>query len=175
MRTVPSSEGACEKIRQYLDSYISNELLVETNHEVLRHLEQCTRCSQELETRIRVRTSLQNAVRGEVVPVDLQQKVRKRIHESRPGRTWAAGVTLRWMSAVAALVLFLVSGSMALQHRRTQDADIRTVSGRLSSILQVGLRDHIHAPCSASTRKILRHSPNWRMRWGRGMPDWSRW
>jgi hypothetical protein len=32
-------EGACEKIRKYLDSYISNELLIETNHEVLRHVE----------------------------------------------------------------------------------------------------------------------------------------
>src|SRR5260370_17875598 len=144
MRTIPSSEGACEKIRQYLDSYISNGVVGESNDEVLRHLEQCTPCSQEMETRIRVRTSLQNAVRGELVPVDLQQKVRKGIHESRPGRTWAAGFTLRWMSAVAALVLFLVGGWMALQHRRTQDAYIRTVSERLSSILRVVLLDHLH-------------------------------
>ena len=39
MNRIQFGEGACEKIRQYLDSYVSNELLVETNHEVLRHLE----------------------------------------------------------------------------------------------------------------------------------------
>jgi hypothetical protein len=48
------------------------------------------------------------------------------------------------MSAVAALALVLVGGWMVLQQRQTQDAYIRTVSSRLSVILQVGLRDHIH-------------------------------
>jgi len=144
MRTIPSGEGACEKIRQYLDSYISNELLVETNHEVLRHLEQCTPCSQELETRIRVRTSLQNAVRREVAPVDLEQNIRRRIHEAGSGRPWTMGFSLRWMSAVAALVVLSVAGWIALRERQTQDTYIATMSARLSSILQVGLRDHIH-------------------------------
>jgi hypothetical protein len=144
MRTIPSSEGACEKIRQYLDSYISNELLVETNHEVLRHLELCAPCSREFETRIRVRTSLQNAVRREVVPADLQQKIRRRIHEEGPRRLWIMGFSLRWMSAVAALVVLSVAGGIALRKRQTQDAYIASISARLSGILQVGLRDHIH-------------------------------
>jgi len=144
MRTIPSSEAACEKIRQYLDSYISNELLVETNHEVLRHLEQCAPCAQELETRIRVRTSLQNAVRGEALPVDLQDKVRKRIHEEGPWRLWTIGFSLRWMSAVAALIVLSVAGWIALRERQTQDTYIATISARLSGILQIGLRDHIH-------------------------------
>ena len=34
MNRVQFGEGACEKTRKYLDSYIGNELLVETNHEV---------------------------------------------------------------------------------------------------------------------------------------------
>ena len=45
MNRIPSGEGACEKIRRYLDSYVTNELLVETNHEVLRHIEGCPACA----------------------------------------------------------------------------------------------------------------------------------
>ena len=51
MNRVQFGEGDCDKTRKYLDSYISNELLVETNHEVLRHLESCPACSAELDTR----------------------------------------------------------------------------------------------------------------------------
>ena len=56
MNRVQFGEGACEKTRRYMDAYISNELLVETNHELLRHLEGCVACSAELETRGRLRT-----------------------------------------------------------------------------------------------------------------------
>jgi anti-sigma factor (TIGR02949 family) len=144
MKTVSFGKGACEKIRQYLDSYVSGELLVETNHEVLQHLEQCPACSQELETRVRVRTSLLNAVRGEAVPADLEQKVRRRIQESQPGRLWIAGFSLRWMSAVTALVLLSAGAWIALRERQAQNIYIGTISSRLPGILRVGLRDHIH-------------------------------
>ena len=144
MKTITFGKGACEKIRQYLDSYISGELLVETNHEVLEHLEQCLACSQEMEARMRVRTSLRNAVRGEVVPADLEQKVRRKIHASQPVRLWIAGFSLRWMSAVAALVLLSVGAGIVLRQRQTQNAYIAAVAERLPGILRVGLRDHIH-------------------------------
>ena len=31
----------CEDFREIADSFLSDELLVETNHEVVRHLEDC--------------------------------------------------------------------------------------------------------------------------------------
>ena len=43
--------NACDQTRKYLDSYISSELLVETNHELLRHLEACAACSAEADAR----------------------------------------------------------------------------------------------------------------------------
>jgi anti-sigma factor RsiW len=64
MNVIQFGDAACGKVRGYLDSYLSNELLVETNHEVLRHLESCPQCAAELSTRARVRTGLQAAVRG---------------------------------------------------------------------------------------------------------------
>ena len=68
MNRVQFGEGACEKTRRYMDAYISNELLVETNHEMLRHLETCPACSAELETRGRLRSRLKSAVQNQPVP-----------------------------------------------------------------------------------------------------------
>ena len=53
MNRVQFGEGACERTRRYMDAYLSNELLVETNHDMLRHLETCAACSSELEMRTR--------------------------------------------------------------------------------------------------------------------------
>lgn len=47
-----------------MDSYIGDELLVETNHDVLRHLENCPACREELSTRRYLRTKLRSAVRN---------------------------------------------------------------------------------------------------------------
>src|SRR5216684_1862406 len=128
MRTIPSSESACEKIRGYLDSYISNELLVETNHEVLRHLESCPSCSAEAEARSRVKAQLKAAVASQNVPADL-----------------AAGWH-RWAMAAAAAVVLSVgiwtsrthSGMPDLVDRRGQDVFIQRVSQMVSMVLQPG-------------------------------------
>ena len=38
MNRLEFGQGACDKTRRYMDSYISNELLVETTHELLANL-----------------------------------------------------------------------------------------------------------------------------------------
>lgn len=52
----------CTEITELLDSYLSDELLVETNHAVLGHLEGCARCAAELEERRALRRALAAAV-----------------------------------------------------------------------------------------------------------------
>lgn len=52
----------CEDFRQIADSFLSDELLVETNHEAIRHLETCESCRKELEMLKTFRAKLQNAV-----------------------------------------------------------------------------------------------------------------
>ncbi len=54
----------CQEFREMMDSYMSNELLVETNHEVLRHLETCRACRAELAARRELRTRLGSAVKN---------------------------------------------------------------------------------------------------------------
>ncbi len=53
----------CKDFREIADSYLSNELLVETNHEVLRHLENCADCRRELAARRILREKLREAVK----------------------------------------------------------------------------------------------------------------
>src|SRR5215831_9351380 len=105
MNRVSFGEGACERTRKYLDSYITNELLVETNHEVLRHLEHCPACSVEAETRQQLRTRLKSAVKTQSVPPELPALIRERIRteESRTSSSWG---WMRWpMTAAASVAL----------------------------------------------------------------------
>lgn len=52
----------CQEFRRLIDSYLNDELLVETNHVVLRHLENCPDCRDQLSARRELRGRLRNAV-----------------------------------------------------------------------------------------------------------------
>jgi hypothetical protein len=133
-----------------VDSYINNELLVETNHEVLRHLETCQACAAEVESRTRIKARLKSAVQNQSVPEDLQARVRAALQDNRASFAWT-----RWASAAAA-VLVVAAGLWVevprwsrpalpdLADRRGQDVFIQKVSASLSAVLKVGLGDHIH-------------------------------
>ncbi len=54
----------CQEFKEMFDSYLGDELLVETNHEVLRHLENCPACRQELSARRELRIQLRSAVKN---------------------------------------------------------------------------------------------------------------
>ncbi len=62
----------CKDFKEIADSYLSNELLVETNHEILRHMESCPGCRGDLaalrEFRQRLRVAVQNAQVSQINP-----------------------------------------------------------------------------------------------------------
>jgi anti-sigma factor RsiW len=155
MNRVQFGEGACENTRKYLDSYVSSELLVETNHEVLRHIENCPGCAAELEARMQLRTRLKSAVNSQSVPPDLQVRIREQIRSGH-SRGWFASGWLgegwpRWATAMAAVVIcagvwlnYSREKLPALADRPAQNAYIQRVSTTLAAVLKVGLGDHIH-------------------------------
>jgi len=63
----------CQEFREMMDSYLAGELLVETNHEVLRHLENCPACRSELAARrellAQMRSAVRNAADAQINPV----------------------------------------------------------------------------------------------------------
>lgn len=168
MNRIQFGEGACDKTRKYLDSYIGNELLVETNHEVLRHIENCPACAAEVEARTQLRTRLRVAVKSQSVPPELQVRIREQIRSSRSSSWfvsgWFATGWPRWAVAMAASIVICAgvwlnySGERmpALSDRPAQNVYIQRVSATLAAVLRVGLGDHIH--CSVF-RKYPQNPP----------------
>jgi len=163
MKLVQFGDNPCARIRRYVDSYINNELLVETNHEVLRHLETCPACAADVETRVRIKARLKGAVQNQSVPEDLPARLRAALREeSRSSFAWT-----RWASVAAAVLV--VAGLWVelprwarpalpdLADRRGQDVFIQRASASLSAVLKVGLGDHIH--CSIF-RKYPKNPPS---------------
>src|SRR6188768_3643006 len=51
----------CREFKEIADSYLSNELTIETNHGIIAHLEQCADCRQDLKARRELRGKLREA------------------------------------------------------------------------------------------------------------------
>jgi hypothetical protein len=137
MTTLSFDSKRCGSIRQYLDSYLSNELLVETVTEVVRHLESCEACSRDLESRRRVRNALQRAVANRPVPDSVRADVLRSLRKCQPrsflhlsARTWAVGGL-----AGVALALFILFGSLWLGLHRGKEL--------VATILKLGVSDHV--------------------------------
>jgi anti-sigma factor (TIGR02949 family) len=151
MNRIQFGEGACEKTRKYIDSYISNELLIETNHEVLRHIESCPSCSAEVEAKTQLRNRLRSAVKSQAVPPELQVHIRERISKPR-SHSWMAADWTRWAVAAAATILDCAGvwstwsreRLPGITDRPAQTAYIQKISASMAAVLKVGLGDHIH-------------------------------
>jgi len=75
-------DQACQKFRAKLDSYVDNELLTESNLEMMEHFRRCTLCTQEALERRNVRKRLKDAVREVTVPPGLEGRVRDRLRQT---------------------------------------------------------------------------------------------
>ena len=162
MNRIQFGEGACERIRKYLDSYVSNELLVETNHEVLRHLESCPACAAEADARAGLRSRVKAAVHAQAVPPELQVRIREQIRR-KESASWWQGAWPRWAAAAAMLVIGVSVWRSAaplpmppIGDRAAQSTYIQRVSAKVASAFKPGLADHIH--CSIF-RKYPQHPP----------------
>jgi anti-sigma factor RsiW len=100
----------CREVRELADSFLSEQLLVETTHDILRHVAQCPSCRAEIESRRRLRTAIRGAFERapDLRPspeflASIGQRVREQGERRRPTHT------RRNMLAIAASLL-LVSG-----------------------------------------------------------------
>jgi hypothetical protein len=156
MNVVNFNERSCERYRRYFDAYVDNELLVETNQDVLQHLRSCPDCTQILESRARMKQLVRNAVTKEEAPLELAAALRDRFRSER--RSFFAYDTARWIMAAAAVLLLAIGGVAALQWGRVirfggDDGVFQTVSARVQEILRVGLVDHVHCTILAENWK----------------------
>ena len=146
MNLVKFNGRSCETYRRYFDAYLDNELLVETNQNVLEHLEFCADCTRLIESRVRIKQLLKNAVAAEEAPAVLAEQLRHRFR-ARPG--FFSRDTVRWMIAAAAVLALAIGGVETLRWGYvigvSQPAGVvETVSARVQELLRVGLVDHVH-------------------------------
>jgi anti-sigma factor (TIGR02949 family) len=156
MNLLNFSSEKCARIRRHLDAYLSNELLVETTSEVLRHLESCEACSRELQARTRVRDALRRVAASQVPPEELRQSIQRQLRNMQPG--FSGGLRrLTWELALAMVVV--LAGIAAEQWIRVQRG--RRV---VASVLAIGVSDHVQCaikghnyPDIANPPEKLRH------------------
>ncbi len=75
MKVIEIEQAACKKVLALLDSYISNELTIETTAEVLKHLERCPQCLRVARTRQQVKVRLKEALALEGARPEFKKQV----------------------------------------------------------------------------------------------------
>src|SRR5262245_20977038 len=111
----------CRDVREVADSFLCDELLTETNHDILRHLETCGSCRTEIDARRTLRRTLRDAF--ERAP-DLQARPEFLEHLGGDLREAAVHDHRSWMSfrrwfAIAACVVLAVGLTAAVLMTRS--------------------------------------------------------
>src|SRR6476646_11015663 len=87
----------CQEFREIADSYLGNELIVETNHAIILHLEHCAECRRELAARRELRTKLRdaflNASANQMRP-EFAERLNMQLHARALGKNVAPVATL---------------------------------------------------------------------------------
>jgi hypothetical protein len=98
----------CRDVRDMADSFLCEELLTETNHEILRHLDTCPSCRTEIDARRRLRGALRDAFKRapELQPsAEFRNRLRDQLREVsvHGARPWS--LSRRWLALAAGVVL----------------------------------------------------------------------
>jgi LPXTG-motif cell wall-anchored protein len=112
----------CRSVRELADSFLSEQLLVETNHEVLRHLETCAACRAELAARGAIRERLRGAFGSapDLAPrTALAAELAARL---RPAAEPVSRRTLlqSWWATAAGVALAGGGGALIVRRRRSR-------------------------------------------------------
>jgi hypothetical protein len=139
MSTINFGSKQCERMREQLDAYLSNELLVETTGEVAKHLKSCAGCSRELESLMRVREALRNAVTKKLPPEHLGAAIHASIRKAQPAFFPFLQAPRAWAIAVASLAFVILAGVAGQQWLK-----VRSGRQMIATILTLGVSDHLH-------------------------------
>ena len=69
----------CRAFKDLLDSFLSDELMVETNHAILWHAERCATCRAEMEARQRLRVILRRIRDHGKISAEFHERLRERL------------------------------------------------------------------------------------------------
>lgn len=142
MNVINFEDGQCRRIRSYLDSYLNNELMVETNHEVLRHLDTCESCSRSLEDRARLKARLKRAVMQENAPAALRERIGSSLRQR--GSSSFSRFSLAVAAAAAVLAIALTTFFILNSGNRPLSLQAEVARGDVTGqLLKIGFDDHV--------------------------------
>lgn len=137
----------CRDFREIADSYLSDELLVETNHEVLRHLESCADCRAEFSARRELKVRLRDAVKNspqsqmrEGFRNQLREHLRVNATQQKLFRWSKRAVVL---AIAASVLLFVTAGALVLRQKLSSsnlNTSVRNLAAEALAHFAVG--DH---------------------------------
>jgi anti-sigma factor RsiW len=110
----------CRETRELADPFLSDQLLVETTHEIVRHLETCAACRDEFAARRTLRTKLQSAVAASAELAPRPGFGAALAARLRPAPAAAVMTRRAWMEswwAAAAALVALVGGGLFARDR----------------------------------------------------------
>lgn len=119
----------CREVRDLLDSFLGQELLVETNHELMRHLDACRECRAELDARRQLRAALRQAF---TTSPALQPRPGFRAEALASVRAASQRRRQGWMPAwlaIAASLALLMTAAIVYRSRAGVDAEMRAAVG----------------------------------------------
>jgi hypothetical protein len=108
------------------DSFLCEELLTETNHEILRHLDTCPPCTAELDQRRRLRSTLRAAFERapELQPsASFTARLRDRLRDASLAPPRSRGLSRRWFALAAGIVLAIGAAGITFVKRPPVAAD----------------------------------------------------
>lgn len=124
----------CKDFRERIDSYLKDELLVETNHDVIQHLEACAACRRELAARREIRAQLRRAFHAapdlQMRP-DFALRLRNDLKAQALGKPkssfnlFAHVMRPQWLALAACLVVAIMVGIFALHSNESGDGGSR--------------------------------------------------
>lgn len=116
----------CRDVREVGDSFLCEELLTETNHEILRHLDSCPSCRTEIEARRRLRGALRTAFNRdpELQPAgEFADRLRNQLRQAAAHRDRSWTFSVRWLALAAAVVLAAGVTAAILLNRSSASAE----------------------------------------------------
>ena len=137
----------CQDFRELIDSYLSDELLTETNHDVLRHLEECANCRREIEVRrdllLRLRSAVKNSPQFQIRD-EFSRNLRARLKQSSAPKNIFWSKPSSWMAVAAVFILTLGLGFWFLQNGNPASSEVARTNENQQSIFleKVALGDH---------------------------------
>jgi anti-sigma factor RsiW len=95
----------CQHVREVMDSYLAEELSVETNHDILRHVGKCHECAAELRRRQRLRALLPQTLDAAVDVAGVTARISQTLDREQRSSKRAASLTAIAATLIAAVAI----------------------------------------------------------------------